>query len=145
MTVKNIYDKRAGFRRHLVGKTLNKSFTHKMAAKAGWHWNNITHPMNFDISLNAEKSVLSHSQNALYNTDSSISSPIITQYNKISTPFLPLVRYVMRERPPCVCKAWQCRFLVPYLCQLVVAAILWVKLSEIFVTLLSLKYALSVG
>jgi len=30
-------------------------------------------------------------------------------------------------------------------CQLVFAAILWVKLLEMFVTLLSLKYALSVG
>jgi len=36
-------------------------------------------------------------------------------------------------------------YFVPYLCQLVFAAILWVKLLEMFVTLLSLKYALSVG
>jgi len=34
---------------------------------------------------------------------------------------------------------------VPYLCVLVFVAILWVKLLEMFVTLLSLKYALSVG
>jgi len=34
---------------------------------------------------------------------------------------------------------------VPYLCQLVFAAILWVKLVEMFVTLMSLIYALSVG
>ena len=34
---------------------------------------------------------------------------------------------------------------VPYLCQLVFAAILWVKLLEMFVTVLSLKYAFSVG
>jgi len=40
---------------------------------------------------------------------------------------------------------WQWRNFVPYLCQLVFAAILWVKLSEMFVTLLSLKYAFSVG
>ena len=40
---------------------------------------------------------------------------------------------------------WQWRNFVPYLCQLVFAAILWVKLSEVFVTLLSLKYALWVG
>jgi len=33
---------------------------------------------------------------------------------------------------------------VPYLCQLVLAAILWVKLLEMFLTLISLKYALSV-
>jgi len=32
-----------------------------------------------------------------------------------------------------------------YLCHLVFTAILWVKLLEMFVTLLSLKYALSVG
>ena len=32
-----------------------------------------------------------------------------------------------------------------YLCQLVFAAILWVKLLEMFATLLSLKYTLSVG
>ena len=32
-----------------------------------------------------------------------------------------------------------------YLCQLVFAAILWVKLLEMSVTLLSLKYAFSVG
>ena len=34
---------------------------------------------------------------------------------------------------------------VPHLCQLVFVAILWVKLLEMFVTLLSLKYTLSVG
>ena len=34
---------------------------------------------------------------------------------------------------------------VPYLCQLVIAAILWAKLLEMSVTLVSLKYALSVG
>ena len=40
---------------------------------------------------------------------------------------------------------WQWRDFVPYLCQLVFAAILWVKLLHMLVTLLSLKYALSVG
>jgi len=34
---------------------------------------------------------------------------------------------------------------VPYLCQLVFAAILWVELLEMFVTAMSLKYALSAG
>ena len=34
---------------------------------------------------------------------------------------------------------------VPYLCQLVFATILWVKLLEMFVTMLSLKYAFSEG
>jgi len=36
------------------------------------------------------------------------------------------------------------RNFVTYLCQLVFAAILWIKLLEMFVTLLSLKYGLSV-
>ena len=40
---------------------------------------------------------------------------------------------------------WQWRNFVPYLCRLVFAAILWVKLLEMSVTLLSLVYALSVG
>jgi len=40
---------------------------------------------------------------------------------------------------------WQWSNFVPYLCYLVFAAILWVKLLEMFVNLLSLKYALSVG
>ena len=40
---------------------------------------------------------------------------------------------------------WQWRNFVPYLCQLVSAAILWVKLSEMFATLMSFKYALSAG
>jgi len=40
---------------------------------------------------------------------------------------------------------WQWRNFVAYLCQLVFAAILYVKLLEMFATLLSLKYALSVG
>ena len=35
---------------------------------------------------------------------------------------------------------WQWRSFVPYLCQLVFAAILWVKPVEMFVTLMSLKY-----
>jgi len=39
---------------------------------------------------------------------------------------------------------WQWHNFVPYLCQLVLAAILWVKLLEMLVTLLSFKYALSV-
>jgi len=39
----------------------------------------------------------------------------------------------------------QWRNFVPYLCQLVSAAILWVKLLEMFLTLMSLKYALSAG
>jgi len=34
---------------------------------------------------------------------------------------------------------------VPYLCQLLSAAILWVKLREMFATLMSLKYSLSAG
>ena len=37
----------------------------------------------------AEKSMLSHEQNALFNTDSSTPSPITTQYEKICTPPLP--------------------------------------------------------
>jgi len=37
------------------------------------------------------------------------------------------------------------RNFVPYLCQLVFAAILWVKLSEMFVTVTSLKHALLVS
>ena len=40
---------------------------------------------------------------------------------------------------------WQWRHFVPYVRQLVSAAILWVKLLEMFVTLVSLKYALSAG
>jgi len=40
---------------------------------------------------------------------------------------------------------WQWRNFVPYLCQLVFAAILWVKLWEMFVTVISLKYALFVS
>jgi len=44
-----------------------------------------------------------------------------------------------------ICIGWQWRNVVPYLCQLVFATILWVKLLEMFVTLLSLEYALSVG
>jgi len=39
---------------------------------------------------------------------------------------------------------WQWCYFVRYLCQLVSAAILWVKLLEMFVTLLSLKHVLSV-
>jgi len=35
---------------------------------------------------------------------------------------------------------WQWRSFVPYLCQLVFAAIVWVKPLEMFVTLMSLKY-----
>jgi len=38
---------------------------------------------------------------------------------------------------------WQWRNFVPYLCQLVFAAILWVKLLEMFVAMMSFKYALS--
>jgi len=37
---------------------------------------------------------------------------------------------------------WQWRSFATYLCQLVFAATLWVKLSEMFVTVISLKYAL---
>ena len=37
---------------------------------------------------------------------------------------------------------WQCRNFDSYLCELVFAAILWVKLSEIFAMVMSLKYAL---
>jgi len=37
---------------------------------------------------------------------------------------------------------WQWRNFNSYLCQLVFAAILWVKLSEMFATVISLKYAL---
>ena len=40
---------------------------------------------------------------------------------------------------------WQWSNFVPYLCQLVSDAILWVKLIEMFVTLMTLKYALSAG
>jgi len=40
----------------------------------------------------------------------------------------------------CVYIAWQWRNFVPHPCQLVFAAILWVKLLGMFVTLLSLKY-----
>jgi len=40
---------------------------------------------------------------------------------------------------------WQWRNFVPHLCRLVFAAIVSVKLLEMFVTLLSVKYALSVG
>ena len=36
---------------------------------------------------------------------------------------------------------WQWRNFVPYLCRLDFAAILWVKLSEMFVTVMSLKHA----
>ena len=39
---------------------------------------------------------------------------------------------------------WQWRNFVSYLCQLVFAAILWEKLLEMFVTVMSHKYALSV-
>jgi len=48
---------------------------------------------------------------------------------------------------PTIHIGWQWRNFVPYLCQLVFTAILWVKLWEMFVTLLSFrpKYALSVG
>jgi len=37
------------------------------------------------------------------------------------------------------------QFLSISICQLVIAANLWVKLLEMFVTLMSLKFALSVG
>ena len=40
---------------------------------------------------------------------------------------------------------WRWRNFVPYLCQLVFAAILWVKLREMFVTVIVLKYALLVS
>jgi len=40
------------------------------------------------------KSMLIHKQNVLYNTDSGIPFPIITQYNKISTPSPPVVCYM---------------------------------------------------
>ena len=39
--------------------------------------------------------MLSHQQNALYNTDSSTPSPNIKQYNKISTLSPPLVHYIL--------------------------------------------------
>ena len=44
--------------------------------------------------------------------------------------------------PPGVYIGWQWRSFVSYLCQLVSAAILWVKLIEMFVTVMSLKYSL---
>ena len=40
---------------------------------------------------------------------------------------------------------WQWRNFVHYLCQLVFVAILWVKLLEMFVTLILIKYALLAG
>jgi len=40
---------------------------------------------------------------------------------------------------------WQWRNFVPYLCRLIFRAILWVKLAEMFATVISLKYALLVS
>ena len=58
-------------------------------------------------------------------------------YNSPHSVFTPALwrLYIGRQR----------RNFVPYLCQLVLAAILWVELLEMFVTLMSLKYALSAG
>ena len=52
---------------------------------------------------------------------------------------LPMQRLLHTVSP------WQWRNFVPYLCQLVFAAILWVKLLEMFIMLMLLEYVLSVG
>ena len=60
-----------------------------------------------------------------------------------ASPFLvsTLDHWSLRLKRSSLYIGWQWRNFDPYLCQLVFAAILWVKLSEMFATVISLKYA----
>jgi len=64
------------------------------------------------------------------------------RYKKFKS-YQPKSLVVSTKKLSNLCTGWQWRYFGPYPCQLVSATILWVKLLEMFVTLMSHKYASS--